>query len=476
MIKQTTTAQKLDIYINSSRVNECFNRRGANENENKQIEELNKSLQILKKKGAVKPVFTMIKPKKPLETDNSTVKATYAKAEEEYKEKKAEFDNLMKNYDKFSSEEYKRSNLAYKLSNKLTKLAGLLEKEELESRKKEIEKIYEQLKGGLKKPIIVESVDESGKKKYTITGQEITHRFTEVLPEVENVRNVSVEDIKLWVAKLSLAFKDTISIFESKSLLGKSCLRFNKSVEYAIAYFLQEATANLLSYAIRDCAKSSKSTISVNNFKHAATSESPFYSLFSNLEASKKLKEYLERFDSYEKNKAYTRSSNTSKVKVNYFKSFVEVEKSTKNMKEIDGKKYWPGMSVAVGDTNFVTYVGKIFDVVKPLSKVKNYSQLRISVRAKEYVSNLMVQFLKSLVAKFDVYKNHICKIEPVIKSGKKDEKKREEEKTISFETLVMILEVMLPSGNETIKTLIDKVCSVKKRLAEVKQSKVKTN
>jgi hypothetical protein len=162
------------------------------------------------------------------------------------------------------------------------------------------------------------------------------------------------------------------------------------------------------------------------------------------------------------------------------FKKFEEVERSTKFTFVENGKTKWVGLNVAAGDEDFSTFIGKIFDVAKSQVKSKGTTSLRISSRAKEFVSNLVLQFLQSLTQRFNIYINHKCKIEPNIKSGG-EVKKRQEEKSIKFETLVMTLEMLLCSDNDTMKTnndtvklLIDKICTFKSKLREINQLKLK--
>lgn len=475
-----TTAQNLGIYINTARIVACFNSNGSNELATKEIKEFDKSIDELKKKGAVKPVADFLKPKKPLATDSEEVKNNYNTALVDYEKKKSEFDELMKTYDKYSSEEYKQGLLTYKLVSKLTKLIVLLEKdkisEPLESRKQQIANLVEQLKGGIKKPIITETTVD-GKKKYTITGQEISMKFTD-LYDIPTGDQPDIDTLKVLHAKVSFEHAATLKLFSSKNKIAKSCVRFDKSVNFGVAYFVQEVVANLMTLAIKDCAKAKeKLTVSLENFRQDVLGESPYYTLFANLKSTQTLKSFLQRQKDHEQTKSILIAKG---IKNNVFKKFEEVERSTKFTFVENGKTKWVGLNVAAGDEDFSTFIGKIFDVAKSQVKSKGTTSLRISSRAKEFVSNLVLQFLQSLTQRFNIYINHKCKIEPNIKSGG-EVKKRQEEKSIKFETLVMTLEMLLCSDNDTMKTnndtvklLIDKICTFKSKLREINQLKLK--
>jgi hypothetical protein len=64
-MEDKTVANQLGIYINPSRVGLCFNEKGTNSSSTQELNEVCKLLMELKKKGAVRPEFTAVLPKKP---------------------------------------------------------------------------------------------------------------------------------------------------------------------------------------------------------------------------------------------------------------------------------------------------------------------------------------------------------------------------------------------------------------------------
>lgn len=432
---------KKNIYIGVARVKHCLNEHGVNKNQYTSITTVDQSINDLKKKGAEKPVFTGICPKKPTDKDSQDVKELYTKSREQYELVRKEYEVKLRQYESFSSMEYKRASLAHKLTKKLAKLVALKEEVALkpsESKSQEITRIQESLKGGLKKPIIGESVVD-GKKKRNITGQEITLHFTELcggdIPE-------DVESLKNLLAKVSFEFKNTNDLFTSKDNVKNTCLKIDKSVTHAVTYVVQEAVCDLMTLAIKNCKLDKKSTVSVENFSEDVLRASDYFTLFSNLNCVGVLRDYLKRKNEYD----LEMKTKTLKEKKN-MKNFIEREKSQGFMSETKGEKFWKGLNLCESEDNFVTYVGHIFDTAKSLAKKGN--NFKISRRAKEYMSNMIIEFLSKLANKFEIYKTHKCKLSPRIKNTNGEVKERKGERTLKLSTAIMIFDILLDRSDD---------------------------
>lgn len=446
---QKMTQSPIELCVGTARVAQCLGEYGINKSQSSTINAIELKLLQLKKKGVEKPIFSRVIPKKPAKTETDPVVLdNYKSQHEDYLKAKAEFEVELRKYESFSSVEYKRASLAYKLLRKLKKLVKLLEdnaKNQTEGRSKQIQKIFESLKGGLKKPIVSE-VGEGKAKKRVISGQEITMKFTDIYGDIPS----DIEQLKILLAKVNIEFKDTNELFEQKDQVKGTCLRFDKKVTYGVTYLIQETIADLMGAAMKNCKSSTKSTINVENFSSNVLKDSPYFVLYSNLPCTKVLDEYMKR-----KVDSETELGKLSPKERSKRKSFLDLEKTGGFMKEIKGRKYWDGLNKIQDENNFVIYVENIFDVVKSKLKNKAPKNCKLSTRAKEFVSNMIVEFIKSLCYRFECYKQHKTKFT--------DAPNQKEQKTINIQTVVMIFDIIL--CNSKLNDLLKAAVNVKANL-----------
>lgn len=442
--------EQLGIDINVSRVAQCFNK------DNKELNEVLEKLNAIKKRGIEKPVNVLIAPKKPQISKEEWKESPIRK---EYEEKKKVFDAEVRKYEQFSSDEYVKANLAHKLTKKLKVVIDLLNKNNekpTEARTERIKEIFKELEGGISKPVFGDKIEKNGRTIRPITGREIRMRF-DSLGELGE----SPEILKQRLSEITMQFSETNKLFDLKEEISNNTLKFSESVKTTISFVLQELVYDVLSLAIKDCKKTGKVTLSVDNLRNDVVLHSAFSALFYNLPCLKKLQEHIIRKREYEFEKKKHDSEMKSKKKSSMIKTFEECERSNGFMKEVDGKKVWAGLCHEEKDVNFMTYVGRLFDNLKVDLK---QHKMKISSRAKELVSCLMYQFLTVLSTRFDIHKEHRSKILAL------EHKTVKSEKTIKFETVIEIFELILVSNNEKVIDTLKKASLFRQKLKDLKK------
>lgn len=450
-----TLCEQLGIDINISRVSLCFDENGVNNNLSQKKKEIYQKLDELKKKGAEKPAKNFITPvKQPgvkLEDwNNNPVKV-------EYKKLKTEYDEKLKKYDQYVSAEYTRSNLAYKLKKKLENLVELMTKN-LETpttpRTKKIGEIFEELKGGISKPVFGENTVKDGRNIKPIVGRELKLKFTDLCELTQNL-----DQLKTKLAEISMEYKETNKLFEDKQEIQNNSLKFPYSVKAAITYILQEAYYNIIELACKNAKKLGKKTVNIENLRYEVISDSPYLPMFNSLPCMKVLQNYVLRKEEYNTEKNKHDSEMKSKKKTSMFKSFEDCEKSGGFMKEVNGQKKWTGLFES--DINFQVYIMRMFANTK--YKLKN-KKLKISLQTKELLSTMMFQFLSQLSQKFQIHRKRRSKI----LSMEKGVEYNIDEKTLKFEDVIEIFEIILCDDRAN-KTL-ENAALFRKRIKELKK------
>lgn len=462
MESKSTILEKAGVYINASRVSKLLNECGVNNKFMPELREVENKLLALRKKGVEKPVFGVDAPKKPLETDSQEVKERYALVRKEFDTKKQEFEQKLAEYDRFTSPEYTRANARFRLIKKLQKLVSLLEMTTptTEARTKQVNSLREKLKGGLTRPTFSESerLKKNGEKMKQISGHEIYIRFTEVagveaFPE-------AVQDLKNIMGRLAMEDEATNELFTRSAKVSGERLRFSKDVYAVVAMLIQQSTADVLKFAIKDAKKNKKKTLSIENLRSEVINESNFSHLFFRSPAYDTLNEYIRRKTEYEQKKRDVESKN--KGLKGALKSFVDMEKSSGFMKVINGSKYWVGLNI--NPENRVEQfspenIARIFDMVK--SETKNV-HIRLSNRAKEYMCNLITQLLERFVRTFEI-----------LRSNRKEvNNERSEEKSIRFDSVIGVIRILLSAStsSENVKKAIENMTTLSSRLRELKK------
>ncbi len=424
ILPKETTFEKVGIYTNVSRVALCFNQKGANVNVTQKLIENQKKI-----------------------------------------------DNLKKDVN------YNKLNLAYKMLKKVRKALFLLEKDIKKHDDKtatEFKNVIEKLKNsGLYKPVMKEEkIGEKLRKVFT-KEKTLVLKYSDLYP----IDHTS-EGLKAIEGNLLREYTEAIKVYEEREELLRSSVKFNTSVKATVTFLLQEAVEDLMKWAVKDAKKDKKSKIDIHNFKSEVLESSNYSILFYHLPATKVLRSYLDRkakydedkkaFDEIRKTNRKNKISNRSIVK-----PFDEVERLDGHMKLVgkegrktSGKKHWEGLNLDKAGVNFSTYVIKIFDHVK--TKL-GASKMYLSTRAKEYVSNLMWQFLFKLSNMFDIHRLHRSSII----NNEKGVNKLNAEKNIKYETVIEIFEILLcpvPETN-TFETM-QKAREIRMKLKSIKAQK----
>lgn len=447
---QKTTYEQLGIDISVSRVSMCFNK----PEENKRLTEILQIIDVLKKKGAIKPVNTLIAPKKPQVSKEEWRESPIRK---EYEEKKKLFDAEVRKYEQFSSVEYVKANLAHKLTKKLTAVINLLEKNKetpTPGRTKKIQQIFKELQGGISKPVFGEKIENNGRVVRPIKSRELIMKFTD-LGELDE----TPETLKQRLTEISLEYSETNKLFDMKEEIMNNVFKISENVKVAITFILQEIIYDILLLAMKDCKKSNKFTLTVDNFVDKVLINSPYYPLIHGLPCLDELRKYILR----KKHHASEKSKHDAETKKNKQPSmiikFEDYEKNGGHMEVVNGKKVWKGMSHNANDVKFVTYVGRMFDNLKTTNKIK----MKISTKAKDLVSCIMLQFLNVLAQRFDIHRQHRSKILAL------ENKTVKEEKTIKFETAIELFELLLLNNSEKVVETLKKASLLRQKLKELK-------
>lgn len=432
-----STFEKLGININVARVALCLNQRGANVNINTEIVNNQKMVDEFKKQSNYSRITLGVKMFKK-------VSAVVSLLEE-------------------------NNNFALSLSTLSTDSNGkkYTEREAAERKMKKntdmINNLFKELKeGGVFKPVMKDVVDsngkpvlhKSGKQKREFSKERSLTKFTELHPISENL-----DDLKKIKWALLDEFSTYINVYKTRKELSENSVKFNTSVKATVAYLLQEAISDILKHGLRDAKKNGHSKVDINNLRTEVVNQSPYAILFFNLPVLNEVEEFLIRKRIYDEDKlSFDKHRSTSKRgKKSIVKSFEEVERSEGYITIDDKKKkHWKGISLEKDSVSFVTYVTRLFDLVR--SKI-GANKLNISSRAREMVSNLMWQFLNKLSQRFDIHRNHKSSLKP--------------EKNISFETAVEVFEIMLCSSEKSVLEVIKHARDIKLNLRELKRKKV---
>jgi hypothetical protein len=468
--------EKLGIYINTYKISHGFNENGANANLLDIRNRVATQLFNLRKEGVAKPVKDFQRPTgekavgttmvynliKKLESAKSAdvsipksmnypapknmeqvqqlllrIKTDYAEYAEFF-EKKSEYEKKLREYENYSSTKYIKASLSFKMMRKIENLLQLMKKNKEapeEARSKAISDIFRSLEGGLSKP---------GKKEFIM-------RFSELHPIPED----EVGLIQL-LNTIKLENKDTFPIFEEKEKIKHDALKFPSAIRAVVSYVLQEALYDIIGLAVKDARSNGKNSLSTENFRSTVINSSAFSALFFNLPVIKSADTYAERKAEYDQEVRELKETKGKKKKYLATKSFQEVEKSLGFLKiSKTGKKIWEGLSVSADTDQHATTINKVFEKLKTAHKLK----IKFSNKARELLILLVSQFLSTLATRFDIHRKHICKIEPTLR---KTSKTRPEEKSIKFETVIEIFEIILCPKNDTINKVINTVCQFK--------------
>ena len=432
-----STFEKLDIRINVARVALCLNQRGANSSINTEIVNNQKKVDEIKKQPNYSRITLGVKMFKKVSAiialleENNNISLTLSTLSKD------------QNGKKYSDYEVAERKMQKNTENLNTLLNELKE-------------------GGIYKPVMRDVVDsngkpvlhKSGKQKREFSKERSLTRFTELHAVSENL-----EDLKNIRWSLLDEFSNYITVYETRKELSKNSVKFNTSVKASVTYLLQEAVCDILRNALRDAKKNGHLKVDINNLRTEVINQSPYAILFFNLPVLNEVEKFLIRKRIYDEDKISfdKQRSDSKRGKKSIVKSFEEVERSEGFITFDDKrKKHWKGISLEKDSVSFVTYVTRLFDLVR--SKI-GAGKLNISSRAREMVSNLMWQFLNKLSQRFDIHRNHRSTAKP--------------EKNISFETAVEVFEIMLCSSEKSVLEVIKHARDIKLNLREFKRKKV---
>lgn len=478
--------------MNTTRIIKGFDENGTNANLLKGKEENANRLLALKKEGIVKPVKDFVSPKKEGEKlgNLSAVYALFVKLlqieknpeeaakilpslerfktlsygvpkdaeqaklllgrlrsefDEAYFLKKLDFDNRMRDYENYASPKYRKASTSFKLMRLIERLLALITKNK-ESPKdtvqKSIDECFKQLEGGIMKP----PKEKGGEKQFVVKFSEFYQ-----IPKDE-------VDLNQLLNTIRLDNRETNEIFENKEKIKHDALKFSPPIHAVVSYTVQEAVHEFLELGMKNAKSLGKNSVSMENLNSAVLGESTFYPLFFNLPAMKALDEFIERKREYDAEIKNMKAVKTKRSKYTVTRSFYDVEKTDGHMKvNQGGKKVWKGLSSE--SLEHASTVIKVFEKLK----VDKKSKMKLSGKAKEVLNLLVAQFLETLSARFDIHRKHKCKIAPVIG---KTSKIRPEEKSIKFETVVEIFDIVLCPKNEKSTKFIETITKFKGLLA----------
>ena len=415
------------IYIHTSQISASLKSKEISNSQ--ELKVINDKLMALKKKGMQAPT--------PVADQE----------DQKYKEEK-------KAYDQYTSVEYHRAVLAYKLTRKIRKLSYLRKnnaKNPSENKTKMIETLLNDLKGGLNKPVFedIEKIKKDGTKTTVqkIKGHTIRMHFSD-LGDIPT----DASGIDQKIAATQIEFNETNVLFDKKRELINKNIKIPKSVKNFVAYVLQESIADIVTNVLKEV-KKTESALTIDYFNRKNLEKSNFSPLFNNLSCVEILENHLARKEAYDQDiKRCQENFKNTNDKLYVLKSFSDIEKSNGHMKETENGKHWKGLNVE--DVRLVSQATKIIDHIKNKLKI---NKLRVSRRAKEFVSKIMQEFLEKLSKRFQIMSEYRKRVDSL--TSNEDSKLK---KTVTLYDIVEMFDILLCTDDQYVKNVLNTADQIK--------------
>lgn len=455
--KKISATKELGLQFSPKKASDFFTVMGVNKAAEEALDTIRDKVLALKKKGMEPvPKFTLSAPKRLTKDDEKDkfLKERFESASTIYKAARAEQTQAEKKYESFASEEYKSAVLAYRLKKKLE---GLLE-------------IQAPSKDPKHQPNRDKKIAESVNFVKTFKHKTWELGFNHVCPDIhaliDDWRNTS----PVILSKLNIDFKATNDLFSEKDAAEGKKIRFGESVRFASAFIVQEAIKDIMKKAITTCAGKMKNTVRIEHFYKHNISKSPFLPLFQDLKSFVALSGHFSRSKAYALDKkradearmaaASEEERKSGQKKGTICATFEQVEVNDGFAKVVAGKTKWFDINIVSRKkdesdacVNLTSYVANIFTTVKTASGHKDF---HISAIAKEYLSNLICQFLEKLNKQILIFLRKNTK---------------ETQKTFDVDSLLTIIQLQLIDklGDEDVQSLFKGVEEMLGKLKKIR-------